>query len=60
MKNSITLTNDEAYTAITALNTYKATTAISSIMDEKSKSIEAARADALIDKLKKLVQVRHD
>ena len=58
MKNNITLTNDEVYTALISLNLYA--TLIPNIpdMDEKNKAIEAARVDALIDKLRKLVQ--HD
>lgn len=56
MKNNITLTNDEVYTALIALNLHVTLISKSPVMDEKSKSREAARVSALIDKLKKLVQ----
>jgi hypothetical protein len=56
MKNEITLTDSEIYTAIIALFCYEALASKSPLMDKKSKSLEVGRASALLDKLKKLVQ----
>lgn len=56
MKNNITLTNAEVYTALIALSLYETLISKNPLMDDESKLHELARASALIDKLKKLVQ----
>jgi hypothetical protein len=56
MKNEITLTDSEIYTAIIALFCYEALASKSPLMDKKSKSLEIDRAKALSNRLKKLVQ----